>query len=144
MELGLKGQWDNFDFGLTAYANRYKDFIDLADIGMINGLSAFQYQNIGEVEIKGVEGRAAWRFAPSWRAMASIAYTHGQNKQKNEAAGQHHPAQRHAGPALRPGQLRRQALLKLARANTRLPNIGALSGGQSQSSFQAPATPCWT
>ena len=144
VELGLKGQWDSFDFGLTAYANRYKDFIDLADIGMINGLSAFQYQNIGEVEIKGVEGRAAWRFAPSWRAMASIAYTHGQNKQKNEPLASITPLNATLGLRYDQASFGGEALLKLARANTRLPNIGALSGGQSQSSFQAPATPCWT
>ncbi|WP_053074317.1 TonB-dependent hemoglobin/transferrin/lactoferrin family receptor [Chromobacterium sp. LK1] len=138
VELGLKGQWDSFDFGLTAYANRYKDFIDLADIGMINGLSAFQYQNIGEVEIKGVEGRAAWRFAPSWRAMASIAYTHGQNKQKNEPLASITPLNATLGLRYDQASFGGEALLKLARANTRLPNIGALSGGQSQSSFQAP------
>ncbi|NHR08784.1 TonB-dependent hemoglobin/transferrin/lactoferrin family receptor [Chromobacterium haemolyticum] len=138
VELGLKGQWDSVDFGLTAYANRYKDFIDLADIGMINGLSAFQYQNIGEVEIKGVEGRAAWRFAPSWRAMASIAYTHGQNKQKNEPLASITPLNATLGLRYDQAVFGGEAMLKLASANDRLPNIAQQGRSQTSPPFKAP------
>ncbi|WP_053077369.1 TonB-dependent hemoglobin/transferrin/lactoferrin family receptor [Chromobacterium sp. LK11] len=138
VELGLKGQWDSFDFGLTTYANRYKDFIDLADIGMINGLSAYQYQNIGEVEIKGVEGRAAWRFAPSWRAMASIAYTHGQNKQKNEPLASITPLNATLGLRYDQASFGGEALLKLASANDRLPNISQQGSSQTSPPFKAP------
>lgn len=138
VELGLKGQWDSVDFGVTAYANRYKDFIDRVDIGMINGLSAFQYQNIGEVEIKGVEGRAAWRFAPSWRAMASIAYTHGQNKQKNEPLASITPLNATLGLRYDQAVFGAEALLKLASANNRLPNIEQLGSSQTSPPFKAP------
>ncbi|UJB32150.1 TonB-dependent hemoglobin/transferrin/lactoferrin family receptor [Chromobacterium sp. Beijing] len=138
VELGLKGQWDSFDFGVTAYANRYKDFIDLADIGMINGLSAYQYQNIGEVEIKGVEGRAAWRFAPSWRAMASIAYTHGQNKQKNEPLASITPLNATLGLRYDQASFGGEALLKLASANDRLPNVAQQGSSQTSPPFKAP------
>lgn len=138
VELGLKGQWDSFDFGVTTYANRYKDFIDLADIGMINGLSAYQYQNIGEVEIKGVEGRAAWRFAPSWRAMASIAYTHGQNKQKNEPLASITPLNATLGLRYDQASFGGEALLKLASANDRLPNVAQQGSSQTSPPFKAP------
>ncbi|MGL6070686.1 TonB-dependent hemoglobin/transferrin/lactoferrin family receptor, partial [Craterilacuibacter sp.] len=64
IELGVKGIWDHADFGLTAYANRYRDFIELArlqgdsngnGIGSAGRPGTFesQYQNIGRVDIHG-------------------------------------------------------------------------------------------
>ncbi|MBN3006459.1 TonB-dependent hemoglobin/transferrin/lactoferrin family receptor [Chromobacterium alkanivorans] len=139
VELGLKGQWTEFDFGVTAYANRYKDFIDRVGLGMIDGFDTYQYQNVGEVDIKGVEGRAAWRFAPSWRAMASIAYTHGQNKQTNEPLASLTPLNATLGLRYDQASFGGEALLKLARANTRLPNLRPEEArGQSTTPFKAP------
>lgn len=84
-ELGLKGNWDRFDFGLTAYHNRYRDFIENVTTSTVdtngNGVAnESQYQNIGRVEISGAEFRAAWRFADNWRLLGSLAYAYGQNK----------------------------------------------------------------
>lgn len=139
VELGLKGQWTDFDFGVTAYANRYQDFIDRVGLGMIDGFDTYQYQNVGKVDIKGVEGRAAWRFAPSWRAMASIAYTHGQNKQTNEPLASISPLNATLGLRYDQANFGGEALLKLARANTRLPNLRPEEArGQSTTPFKAP------
>lgn len=138
VELGLKGQWTDFDFGVTAYANRYQDFIDQVALGMIDGFDTIQYQNVGEVDIKGLEGRAAWRFAPSWRAMASIAYTHGQNKQKNEPLASITPLNATLGLRYDQASFGGEALLKLARANTRLPDVKPQGSSQSQPPFKAP------
>ncbi len=83
LELGLKGRWGSVDFGLTAFANRYRDFIEQQSLGMVNGLLTYQYQNIGRVNIRGVEGRVAWRPAPGWQLQASLAYARGDNLDDN-------------------------------------------------------------
>ncbi|PTU63805.1 TonB-dependent hemoglobin/transferrin/lactoferrin family receptor [Chromobacterium sp. Panama] len=139
VELGLKGQWDSFDFGVTAYANRYKDFIDLASLGTINGLSAYQYQNIGEVEINGAEGRAAWRFAPAWRAMASIAYAQGRDKQRNQPLASLTPLNATLGLRYDQANYGGEAFLRLVTANTRIPDLRPDEArGQSTIPFKAP------
>lgn len=83
IELGLKGKWNSFDFAATTFYNRYRDFISLVTLPPANGLMTSQYQNIGRTDIKGVEGRINWRFAPGWSANASLAYAHGRNLQDN-------------------------------------------------------------
>ncbi|NDV12865.1 TonB-dependent hemoglobin/transferrin/lactoferrin family receptor [Crenobacter caeni] len=91
VELGLKGQWESVDFGLTAYANRYRDFIELVTLsGDSNGNGIggaarpgsfeSQYQNIGRVSIHGAEAKAGWRFAPGWRLAGSVAWAQGSNQ----------------------------------------------------------------
>ncbi|AXE29242.1 TonB-dependent hemoglobin/transferrin/lactoferrin family receptor [Chromobacterium phragmitis] len=83
VELGLKGKWSGFDFAATAFYNRYRNFISLVTLPPENGLMTTQYQNIGRTDIKGVEGRINWRFAPGWSTSASLAYAHGRNLQDN-------------------------------------------------------------
>ncbi|MEO3961939.1 TonB-dependent receptor domain-containing protein, partial [Chromobacterium piscinae] len=83
IELGLKGKWNSFDFAATTFYNRYRDFISLVTLPPANGLMTSQYQNIGRTDIKGVEGRINWRFAPGWSTSASLAYAHGRNLQDN-------------------------------------------------------------
>ncbi|MCP9758677.1 TonB-dependent hemoglobin/transferrin/lactoferrin family receptor [Aquitalea sp. S1-19] len=91
IELGLKGNWQHADFGLTAYANHYRDFIELVTlqgdsngngIGSSTRPGSFesQYQNIGKVRIHGVEAKSGWRFAPGWRLAGSVAWAQGRNE----------------------------------------------------------------
>ncbi|VEB45161.1 vitamin B12/cobalamin outer membrane transporter [Chromobacterium violaceum] len=123
VELGLKGQWDSVDFGLTAYQNRYRDFIEQQSLGMVNGLLTYQYQNIGRVDIKGAEARAAWRFAPGWQTHAAVAYTHGEDLDSHTALASVAPMSAVLG--LRYGQARfgGEALLRAAVRNNRAPAV---------------------
>ncbi|QIY80038.1 TonB-dependent hemoglobin/transferrin/lactoferrin family receptor [Chromobacterium violaceum] len=139
VELGLKGQWDSVDFGLTAYQNRYRDFIEQQSLGMVNGLLTYQYQNIGRVDIKGAEARAAWRFAPGWQAHAAVAYTHGEDLDSHTALASVAPMSAVLG--LRYGQARfgGEALLRAAVRNTRAPAVALPppSAGQT-AGFETP------
>ncbi|OHX12802.1 TonB-dependent receptor [Chromobacterium sphagni] len=133
IELGLKGQWDSFDFGLTAYQNRYRDFIEQASLGTINGLLTYQYQNIGRVDIKGAEARAAWRFAPGWQTQASLAYAHGQDLDNNIPLASIAPLSAVLGLRYDQAQFGGEALLRAAARNNRVAAVAAMPGSTAQS-----------
>ncbi|BAZ07555.1 TonB-dependent hemoglobin/transferrin/lactoferrin family receptor [Calothrix sp. NIES-3974] len=76
-ELGLRSRSQQFDFGVTGFYNRYKNFIersafvffDQNDFGSIPSggrripFQVFQAQNIPDAEILGLELKAAYRFS---------------------------------------------------------------------------------
>ena len=59
VELGLRAGFDRASFGVTAFSNRYDDFIELATLGpnRATGLLEFQNRNVEQVTIAGVEVR---------------------------------------------------------------------------------------
>ncbi|MBF2062871.1 MAG: TonB-dependent hemoglobin/transferrin/lactoferrin family receptor [Calothrix sp. C42_A2020_038] len=78
-ELGLRNRSQQLDFGVTGFYNRYNNFIERAafagfdpnDFGSIPSggrripFQIFQTRNIGNVEIYGLEVKAAYRFSPN-------------------------------------------------------------------------------
>jgi hemoglobin/transferrin/lactoferrin receptor protein len=85
-ELGVRGEYSQFDFGLTGFYNRYDDFIDfqLVDTEQLNGrpLSVFQNVNIDSAETYGLEVDAEYRFgrAPHGFSLLSVlSWTIGNN-----------------------------------------------------------------
>ncbi|POA99862.1 TonB-dependent hemoglobin/transferrin/lactoferrin family receptor [Chromobacterium sinusclupearum] len=139
IELGLKGKWDSFDFGLTAYANRYRDFIEQQSLGMQGGLLTFQYQNIGRVDIKGAEARAGWRFAPGWQTNAAIAYAHGENLDDNTPLASVSPLSAVLGLRYDQASFGGEALLRAAVRNSRVPAVSSLQNPSAQNqAFEAP------
>lgn len=64
---------------VTAFHNKYKDFIDTVTLAPVGGVTQFQYQNISNVTIQGVEAKAEWRFMPTWALFGSAAYAYGVN-----------------------------------------------------------------
>ncbi|MEM8502168.1 MAG: TonB-dependent hemoglobin/transferrin/lactoferrin family receptor [Cyanobacteria bacterium P01_D01_bin.1] len=85
-ELGMRGDYRQIDFGLTAFYNRYSDFIDfqLVDTEQINGrpFSVFQNVNIDNAETYGIEANAEYRFSPEphgFSLLSSVAWTLGNN-----------------------------------------------------------------
>ncbi|WP_434632919.1 TonB-dependent hemoglobin/transferrin/lactoferrin family receptor [Chromobacterium sp. CV08] len=138
-ELGLKGQWDSFDFGLSAYQNRYRDFIEQQSLGVVGGLLTYQYQNIGRVDIKGAEARAAWRFAPGWQTQASIAYAHGQDLDSHTPLGSIAPLSAVLGLRYDQARFGGEALLRAAAGNKRVPSVALSPSSNAQTSgFAAP------
>lgn len=90
-ELGVRGAYPQLDFGLTAFYNRYNNFIDfqLVDTEQINGrpFSVFQNVNIDNAETYGVEANAEYRFSPDsegFSLLGSLAWTLGNNLTNNE------------------------------------------------------------
>lgn len=80
-EIGARGRYDNgSSIQFAAFYNRYKDFISTQTIGTnAQGLTVFQYQNIGKVEIYGAEARGEWRFHPEWTLTGAAAYARGED-----------------------------------------------------------------
>lgn len=84
VEGGLRGRFaDGSDFQVSAFYNKYKDFIETVTVNSAatspSGLTQFQYQNVSSVTIYGFEGKGEWRFHPIWSLFGSFAYAHGTN-----------------------------------------------------------------
>lgn len=139
VELGLKGKWERFDFGVTAYANRYRDFIEQQSLGMQNGLLTYQYQNIGRVDIKGAEARAGWRFAPGWQLNGSVAYAHGEDLDSHTPLSSIAPLSAVAGLRYDQASFGGEALLRAATRNARVATVAASPSSSVQTAgFEAP------
>ncbi len=75
LELGLRAGTDIGWFSVSAYANRYRDFIDsLAFVGMNDdGLMVFQSRNLSRVKIRGAEARYGIHLGAFSDALAGLA-----------------------------------------------------------------------
>lgn len=92
-ELGVRGNFDQFRFGLTGFYSRYNDFIEEfvpAGTELITPppafgtpvINIFQTQNISDAEIYGVELGGEYRFSPGedgFRLNFALAWTEGRN-----------------------------------------------------------------
>jgi hemoglobin/transferrin/lactoferrin receptor protein len=92
LELGVRGAFDWGRLSLTAYDNRYDDFIeslialDPTDPQAVPGLITFQSRNLTEVSIRGAElaaaidGRALTQALAGFSLRLSAAYARGQDE----------------------------------------------------------------
>ncbi|MBE9059539.1 TonB-dependent hemoglobin/transferrin/lactoferrin family receptor [cf. Phormidesmis sp. LEGE 11477] len=103
-ELGVRGAYPQFDFGLTGFYNRYDDFIDfqLVDTEVVNGrdFDVFQNVNIDQAETFGIEANAEYRFSPDphgFSLLSSVAWTIGNDITGGEALSSVDPIEAIAG-----------------------------------------------
>lgn len=82
-ELGLRASFSQAYLSLAVYHNTYEDFIESNFVGMEGSVSLFQDQNLGTVEIRGLEAMANWYLAPQWQLRGSLAYSRGEDKTSN-------------------------------------------------------------
>jgi hemoglobin/transferrin/lactoferrin receptor protein len=85
LELGLRGQagpgGQTLRWQVAAYDNRYRDFISQE---VVSGSftpadpAVFQFINLAQARIRGVELRGEWHFAPGWQLTAAHARTRGE------------------------------------------------------------------
>ena len=89
-ELGLRGKNTVFEYGISAFDNHYKNFIDFVNVSneislpnIWGGKQDFilRAQNLNKAHIYGGEVYARWKFAPDWRVNSSVAYSRGSIKQ---------------------------------------------------------------
>jgi hemoglobin/transferrin/lactoferrin receptor protein len=85
IEVGLRADFARAFISLAVYNNQYEDFIESNFVGMSNGISLFQDQNIGAVEIRGLEASANVTLTSNWQLRASLAYARGDNESDNSA-----------------------------------------------------------
>jgi hemoglobin/transferrin/lactoferrin receptor protein len=84
-ELGARWNGDSVEAMVTTYYTRYTDLIVSraalacpADPLCVPGATGtFQSRNVASARIYGLEGRAAWRFAPGWMVLGAFALPRG-------------------------------------------------------------------
>lgn len=91
VELGLRTSSGGLRTQVSAFDNRYQDFIESVrytcpgNPACITGTtSTYQSVNVSKVRIYGAEARAAWDFAPGWSTGASIAWANGTNEETGQ------------------------------------------------------------
>ena len=80
-EVGLRAKHDDFDWSVSSFYNRYKNFIDTesvdpSEVGLSPGDYPFgitRYFNRANVEIYGIEAAARWQMDPVWHSGVSLA-----------------------------------------------------------------------
>jgi hemoglobin/transferrin/lactoferrin receptor protein len=84
IELGLRLAGDGWQAQLAAYDNRYRDFISQQHVSGPppgtppgGGVTTFQYINLAQARIRGLEARAQWRPQPGWTVRAAAARAKG-------------------------------------------------------------------
>ena len=83
-ELGMKFKNERARAQVTAFYNRYRNFIDRTEVGTtsIGGrpIIQYQYQNLDHVKTYGAEASAAYKFLPGWQVSGSIAWMRGEQQ----------------------------------------------------------------
>ena len=83
IEIGARRSSRNLYWTASAFSGRYKDFIDQRQVSgnfTVANPAIFQFVNVGEVKIHGVEGTGWWRFAPGLRATGGFSVVRGDNE----------------------------------------------------------------
>lgn len=83
-EFGLRADYENAYFSVSAFRNSYTDFISSNYIGRSGAVSLYQNQNIDDVEIHGAEATAFLYFGENWRMRSSIAYAMGRDQETSQ------------------------------------------------------------
>ena len=80
IEAGFRGKQGGLRYQVTGYDNRYKDFISQQVVGG-TGVSGdplvYQYINLNNARIRGIEARAEWQLDQGWRLNAGTALSRG-------------------------------------------------------------------
>ena len=83
-ELGMKFKNERARAQVTAFYNRYRNFINRTEIGTstVGGrpIIQYQYQNLDRVKTYGAEASAAYKFLPGWQVSGSIAWMRGKQQ----------------------------------------------------------------
>lgn len=83
IELGFRGSAGDWRYSMAAFDNRYEDFIDQELVGgsaTPADPSIYQYINLSNARIHGLEGRTEWRISRAWSAKAGFAWAHGRSE----------------------------------------------------------------
>lgn len=80
-ELGMRWRSADSHVALTAFTNRYKDFIQTAQRAepAEDGATIFYQKNLDRVRTVGAELAAAWSITPQWHLSGKVAWIRGKN-----------------------------------------------------------------
>ncbi|MBI3712532.1 MAG: TonB-dependent hemoglobin/transferrin/lactoferrin family receptor [Burkholderiales bacterium] len=82
-ELGVRGQIGGLKYALTAFDNRYDNFISqqvIKGVGTPANPLIFQFINLSQAQIRGVEARAQWQIDEHWMAHVGVSRLHGESE----------------------------------------------------------------
>jgi hemoglobin/transferrin/lactoferrin receptor protein len=83
IEAGVRGRVGGLRWQLTGYDNRYEDFISqqvVGGAGVSGNPLIYQYINLNNARIRGIEARAEWVLSPEWRVNAGTALSRGHSE----------------------------------------------------------------
>ncbi len=88
-EVGIRGNFPQFDFGITGFYNTYDNFISTGELVGVRppGIQQFQTVNIEGARIYGVELTGEYRFSPEphgFSLLGNLAYTVGDDLEQNQ------------------------------------------------------------
>lgn len=88
LEVGLRGKAGGWHWQMAAYDNRYLDFITqegVSGAGTPADPTIFQFINLAQSRIRGVELRGEWHVSPAWSINAASALTRGSSTRNGVA-----------------------------------------------------------
>lgn len=141
LELGVRAQGQLGHLSVSAYYNRYRDFIEsLRSLGADpqSGLLLFQSQNVGRANIRGIEAKAGLSlsaFSPAlerWQVRAAASVQRGRDETSDEPLASVDPATAVLGLGWQGERIGSELVGRFARGHGRLPDVGG------QPAFRAP------
>ena len=89
-EIGLRYAVGENSIGITVFNNDFKNKVTSYDTGKRDprsrGRNIYQYDNIDQVNLNGVEIGGAWRLLPSWKLSGAYTLTHSERSGDGEKA----------------------------------------------------------
>lgn len=85
LEIGLRGKVAGLRYSVAAFDNRYQDFISqqvVGGAGTPTNPTVFQYINLANARIQGLEARAEWQLDARWTTNAGMALSKGDSEVK--------------------------------------------------------------
>lgn len=85
LEIGFRGKAGGLRYSVAAFDNRYQDFISQQAVGGAGtpaNPTVFQYINLANARIQGVEARAEWQLDTRWTSTAGVAFSKGDSEAK--------------------------------------------------------------
>ena len=77
-EVGLRGKYPTgSSWQLTGFYNLYNNFIETVVVNQVGPVTQYQYVNLTNVTIWGVEARGEYRFTPDWAVLGWTAFAQG-------------------------------------------------------------------
>src|SRR5690606_31105562 len=96
LDAGLQYQQGPVELWASGYVGQVRDYIMFTYVPGMMGMTTSMAENI-DARIMGAELGGAWRFAPNWKADASLAYAWGKNSSDGRAMPQIPPLEARLG-----------------------------------------------
>jgi len=83
LEIGFRGKSGGMRYSVSAYDNRYQNFISQQAVGGAGtpaNPTVFQYINLANAHIQGLEARTEWQLDTRWAANAGVGFAKGDSE----------------------------------------------------------------